>query len=808
MIKNYLLVAIRYLFRQKLFSIINILGLSVGIAAFYLIFLHVQDEFSYDNFHSDASRKYRIALERIYPEKVKYYAIVPHSIPVAMMNEIPEIESQVRIFGGENEFVVTIEDEDFTESNAYFADSNFFNFFNIPLLYGDPSTVLSDPNNVVITREKAEKYYDDINPVGEILTTEFGEMTISGVCEDLPGKSHLKYNFIGSIQRFPIMRQPLYAAFDAYAYIELAPGADPEKIEAKFPEIVEKYAAGEIESQNNVSYSDYKEAGNGYHYFLQPIKDIHLHSQLEMEISPNSNIKYVRLFILVALFVILIACINFMNLSTAKSTERAREVGIRKVVGADRKKLVFQYLVESFIISTISMLIGLLIVYLILPVFNQLAEKSLTMNLDHILNLGVLAVIVIVCGFLAGLYPAFILSSYRPAFVLKGKIGASGSGAILRKALVVFQFGISLVLVIFSLFVFIQIRYMINSDLGYSTEYVLTIPRANAFENNKEAFRQEIMKIPDVKEVALSNVIISSGLYFGWQCAVEQYGSEVMTTNGMVIDEHYLDALGIQLIKGRNFSNEFNDSLSVLINQSAIKEFGLTDPIGKKLISRTRQDSSIREYRIVGVVEDFHYLSMHQPINSFVLFHTSGEFGGGNFFNIKLSGNNTGQTIQQIENTWKEFVPEAAFEYEFLDEQINRLYSNEKKSEGIFWIFTLLAILIAAVGLFGLSAYTAQQRTKEFGIRKVFGAGFNNIILLLSREFARLIVISFLIAIPVGYLSTRSWLQNFEFRIDILDNSYIFVLAGIIGLLAAYITVFYQAVRAAAAKPAKSLRYE
>lgn len=585
-------------------------------------------------------------------------------------------------------------------------------------------------------------------------------------------------------------------------------GADPADVEARFPEIVDKYAAGEIEAQNDVSYEDYKAAGNGYNYFLQPLKDIHLHSQLELEISPNSNIKYVRLFILVAVFVILIACINFMNLSTARSSERAREVGIRKVVGADKGKLVFQYLVESFIISLLSLLIGLLIVNLILPVFNQLAEKQLTMQLDNPVNISILAAIVIICGFLAGLYPAFVLSRFRPAYVLKGKFRSSRSGAMLRKGLVVFQFGVSLILVIFSLFVFAQIRFMINSDLGYNKEQVVTIPRAAAFENSKEAFRQEIMKIPDVKEVALSNVVIASGFYFGWQCAVEEYGSEVMTTNGMVIDEHYLDALQMNLIEGRNFSEDFNDSLSVLINRSAIKEFGLKDPIGKKLISRTRQDSSIREYLIVGVVEDFHYLSMHQPINSFVLFHNSGQYGEGNIFNIKISGNNVNSTIRQIEVVWNEIAPDVAFEYEFLDDQINRMYADEKRSEGIFWIFTLLAIFIAAVGLFGLSAYTAQQRTKEFGIRKVFGAGFNNIIILLSREFARLIIIAFLIAIPLGYLGTRSWLQNFEFRIDIIENSYIFVLAGIAGLLVAYITIFYQALRAAGTKPAKSLRYE
>ncbi|MGC9343180.1 MAG: ABC transporter permease, partial [Bacteroidales bacterium] len=663
MIKNYLLVAIRYLFRQKLFSIINILGLSVGIAAFYLIFLHVQDEYSYDTFHQDADRKYRVALERIYPEKVKYYAIVPHSIPEAIMNDLPEVESMVRLFGGENEFVVTMGEEKFTESNAYFADSNFFEFFNIPLIYGDPGSVLSDPNNIVLTREKAEKYFGDKNPVGEIFTTEIGEATITGVCENLPGKSHLRFNFIGSIMQFPIMRQPLYAAFDAYAYIKLVEEADPEDVEARFPEIVDKYAAGEIEAQNEVSYEDYKAAGNGYNYFLQPLKDIHLHSQLELEISPNSNIKYVRLFILVAVFVILIACINFMNLSTARSSERAREVGIRKVVGADKGKLVFQYLVESFIISLLSLLIGLLIVNLILPVFNQLAEKQLTMQLDNPVNISILAAIVIICGFLAGLYPAFVLSRFRPAYVLKGKFRSSRSGAMLRKGLVVFQFGVSLILVIFSLFVFAQIRFMINSDLGYNKEQVVTIPRAAAFENSKEAFRQEIMKIPDVKEVALSNVVIASGFYFGWQCAVEEYGSEVMTTNGMVIDEHYLDALQMNLIEGRNFSEDFNDSLSVLINRSAIKEFGLKDPIGKKLISRTRQDSSIREYRIVGVVEDFHYLSMHQPINSFVLFHSSGQYGEGNIFNIKISGNNVNSTIRQIEVVWNEIAPDVAFEY-------------------------------------------------------------------------------------------------------------------------------------------------
>lgn len=808
MFKNYLLVAIRYLFRQKLFTIINILGLSVGIAAFYLIYLHVSDEFSYDSFHPDSKQKYRIALERIYPEKVKYFAIIPHSMPEAFRDEIPEIEEICRLFGGGNEFVVRMNEDEFVESHAYFADSNFFSFFDLPLIYGDPSKVLSDPNGVVLSREKALKYYGDRDPVGEIFTTEFGEFTVSGVFSPFPGKSHMKFNFVGSIYRFPLVQTPLYTAFDACAYIRLIKGAIPEEVEKKFPAVVEKYAAGEIQRQNNVSYEDYVEAGNGYNYFLQPIRDIHLHSQLENELEPNGNIRYVRLFLLIAIFVLVIACINFMNLSTARSSERSREVGIRKVVGAERYRLIFQYLVESFLVSLFSVLMAVLLVELLLPVFNQLAEKQLTLGLGDLKNILVLFGITVISGFLAGLYPAFVLSGFIPAQVLKGRHRSGNSGSLLRKGLVIFQFGISLILVIFSLFVFLQIRYMINTDLGFNKEFVITVPRAFSFENGTDAFRQEVMKLPDVEQVSVSNTPIANGFYFGWQCAVEEYGSEVMTTVAMVIDEYFLDALEIKLIQGRNFSEEFNDSLSVLINKAAITEFGLTEPIGKKLISRARQDSLIREYRIVGVVEDFHYLSMHQPVTSFVFFHSSSEFQGNGLFNIKLKGHDTQKTLAEIEGIWKEMNPGNTFEYEFLDQQIRMMYTNEKKSEGIFWIFTLLAILIAAVGLFGLSAYTAEQRTKEFGIRKVFGAGFNNIVLLLSREFARLIIIAFIIAIPVAYFGTRSWLNNFEFRINLLENSYIFILAGIAGLIIAYVTVFYQAVKAAFTQPSESLKYE
>jgi putative ABC transport system permease protein len=808
MLRNYFLVAVRYLLRQKLFTTINIIGLSTGIAAFYIIFLYVADEFSYDRFHDNSHRKYRIALERIYPEKTKYYAIVPHSLPEVMVEEIPEVEEKVRFFAGDNQFTLKIDDKEFTETRAFFADSNFFDFFKIPLLYGNPQTLLSDPNAIVLTHSKAKKYFGEENPVGKTLNTEFGEAIITGVCNDLPGKSHMQFNFIGNIKRFPIMNAPLFASFDVYAYVLLSENANPDKIEAKTNELIDIHAAKQIEERTGVGYEDYKAAGNGYKFFLQPITDIHLHSQLELEILSNGNIRYIRLFMLIAGFVLVIACINFMNLSTARSSERAREVGIRKLVGADRPSLIVQHLVESLFVSFISLIIALIIAELTLPVFNHLAGKDLSTNFGNIPNILTVSLIALAAGLLAGLYPAFVISGFQPVAIIKGKFRTSKAGAVLRKGLVIFQFGISILLIILSMFMYLQVRFMLNKDLGFNKEEVVTVPRANTFDTNLEAFRQEILNLPGVTSVGLSNVVLPSGFYFGWQCAVEQRGSDVITTNAMVVDDDFLETMQIEMLLGRDFSKDFNDSLSIIINHAAVKEFGLIDPVGKKLISRGNQDTIVRAYNIIGVTEDFHYLSLHMPVTSFVFFHTSSEFGGPAVFNIRLNSGDRNRSLEQIEELWKTMNPEAAFEYEYLDDQVGRQYLNEKKLEGIFWIFTLLAIVIAAVGLFGLSAYTAQQRTKEFGIRKVFGAGFENIILLLSMEFARLIIIAFFLAIPIGYFAAKSWLNNFEFRIGLLENSYVFLLAGLCGLLIAYTTILFQAVKAAMNLPAESLKYE
>jgi putative ABC transport system permease protein len=808
MLKSYLVIAFRYLRRQRLFTLINVLGLSVGIAAFYLIFLHVSDEFSYDNFHPNADDKYRIALERIYPGKTKSYAIIPHSIPVVFAGEIPEIKSFVRIIANVDEFRIRIGEEIFSERNAMFADSNFFDFFNVPLIHGDKSTVLSKPGNIVLTRETAKKYFGDKNPLGETIIAENEEFIVSGVCAGFPGKSHLDFNFVLSINFLPGMEHPLYTGFNVYSYIELIEDAEPERVESKFPEIVDRYAAAEIEEVNNVSYEDYVSAGNGYHYFLQNIKDIYLHSQLENEIRPGGDIRYVRLFILIAVFVILIACINFMNLSTARSGERAKEVGIRKVVGAPRYRLIFQFLTESFLIALASLFFAVILIELILPYYNNLAGKDLSLGLNRAPGILVIFGITLVSGLVAGIYPSFILSGYRPAKVLKGRFQSSRKGVMLRKTLVVFQFGISLVLIIFTLFVYRQVMYMVNRDPGYSYHNLVMIPRMVSFGDQKEAFRQEILKLPGIQNASLSNVPMGSGLYLGWQFAVERFGSEVMTTNVMVVDDSYINTMGMEILEGRNFSREFNDSLSVIINETAIREFGLTDPIGKKLLSRTRADSLVREFTIVGVVNDFHYLSMHQPVNSFGFLYIESPYSVTNFLNVKLSEGSVSSALNSIREKWEELNPEASFDYFFLSDTITKMYVNESRSIGIFTLFTFLSILIASIGLFGLATYSAEQRRKEFGIRKVFGAGFGSIVFLLSREFSRLIILAVLIAIPVGYFGTQRWLGNFEFSVNVFDSLYIFVIAGLAGLIIAYITIFYQALRSALTDPSRSLKYE
>lgn len=806
MFKNLIKVAFRNIWKKKLFSLINIVGLSVGIACFFLIIVNVRHESSYDKFQENGDRIYRVALERIYPDNVIFYAIIPYSIGEAMTADFPEIEKMTRVFDNNNPFMLRYEDKSYEEEKIFFVEQNFFEMFSVPLIKGTPETIFSTPNSMVMTKDTALKYFGDEDPVGKYLTSPQGQVLVSGICENVPENSHMEFDFLMSLNLIGLQNRPNYVSFSVHTYVMLKEDVSPGEVEIKMPGLVERYAAGPIQAQTGLSFKEYTTAGNGYNYFFQPIRDIHLHSNLEAEIKPNGNITYVYVLIAIAAFLIIIACVNFMNLATARSASRAREVGIRKIVGSTKGLLIRQFLFESLLTSLISVVIAASLVQLLLPIFNQLTRKQLEIQyLQDPFNIVFLLAIGLFVGLLAGLYPAFVLSSFRPVTVLKGRFTTSRSGTRMRNTLVVLQFAISIICIAMTILVYHQMNFMQKKDLGFDKENQIVVERAYVLQNRGEAFKQELRTLPGVVNVSGSNTLVSGGAYFGVMFKAEG-NPEVKTTRGMVIDDDFIETMGLTLTQGRGFSKEFNETNNVMINESTIKEFGWENPIGKTINRLGDTNEQTGDYTIVGVVEDFHYNSLHSPVNSFVLFGFDPSQRVYVNLNIKIRPENIASTIAAIEEKWKAFVPQEPLGYYFLDNKLDEMYGNEKTSGQIFSIFSLLAIVIACIGLFGLSAYMAELRTKEIGIRKVLGSTASKIVVLLSKDFAKLVGIAFVIATPLAYYAMTRWLQNFAFRSPV--HVWIFLLAGLAAVLIAQLTISFQALRAANTDPADALRFE
>ena len=799
-------VAFRNIWKKKLFSLINIVGLSVGIACFFLILINVRHESSYDKFQKNGDRIYRVALERIYPEKVIFYAIIPYSIGEAMAADFPEVERMTRVFDNNNPFMLRYKDKSYEEEKVFFVEQNFFEMFSIPLIKGTPETIFSTPNSMVMTQDTALKYFGDEDPVGKYLTSPQGQVLVSGVCENIPENSHMEFDFLLSLNLIGFQNRPNYVSFSVHTYVMLQEGVSHGEVEAKMPGLVKRYAAGPIQAQTGLSFKEYTAAGNGYNYFFQPIRDIHLHSNLEAEIKPNGNITYVYVLIAIAAFLIVIACVNFMNLATARSASRAREVGIRKIVGSTKGLLIRQFLFESLVMSLISVAVSAVLVQLLLPVFNQLTRKQLEIQfLKDPFNIVFLLAIGLFVGLLAGLYPAFVLSSFRPVTVLKGRFTTSRAGTRMRNALVVLQFAISTFCIAMTILVFRQMDFMQKKDLGFDKENQMIVERAYVLQNRGEAFKQELRTLPGIVRASGSNTLVSGGAYFGVMFKAEG-NPEVKTTRGMVIDEDFIETMGLTITQGRGFSREFNETNNVIINESTIKEFGWENPIGKKINRLGDTDELTGDYTIVGVVEDFHYNSLHNPVNSFVLFGFDPNQRVYVNLNIKIRPENISSAVSAIEEKWKAFIPQEPLGYYFLDDKLDEMYGNEKTSGQIFSIFSLLAIVIACIGLFGLSAYMAELRTKEIGIRKVLGSTASKIVILLSKDFAKLVALAFVIATPIAYYAMTRWLQNFAFRSPV--HVWIFLLAGLAAVLIAQLTISFQALKAANTDPANALRFE
>ena len=815
MFRNYWKVAIRSLIKRKWYTLINIMGLATGMAVCGLIVLFIHSELGYDDFQPNADRVYRIVLDRKYPGRTTSYAIIPVSIGEAARKEFPEVADVTGLqdFTNNGKLFVKAGDRSFEENHVLLADSNFFRVFATRLIEGDPVTALRKPFTTVLTESTARRYFGSTAAaMGKVVETEGNlRFTVTAVCPDLPDNSHMAYDILVSAASFPLQARN-YTGFSTYTYVLLNPHADPAVLQSKLPSIVEKYVSGEISRSFNMSYQQFQAAGNGYHYYLQPLPRIHLISDLEAEMRPNGSMRSIYIFGIVAVFILCIACVNFINLSTARSVERAKEVGIRKTFGSERHSLILQFLIESILVSLLSVVLAVVLMWLLLPLFGHLAGKDLSLRpLLSPVRLALLLVFGVVVGLIAGIYPAFVLSSFRPIKVLKGKFKSNKYSAALRNGLVVFQFAISIVLIVCTITVNRQMQYMLGDRLGFRKDHIIEIERTDLVDKQTNAFRTQLAAIAGVEMVSGANNLPGSNGFFG--TSFQPFGShQGVTGRGIIVDDRFAATLGLELKEGRFFSRDFpTDSLAMVLNEQAVAALGLKEPvIGARLTSPdgffNTPDGKTNVYTVIGVVRDFNYQTLHQAIAP-LFFTDVTKFGNAtNLTAVRVSGDRIGSALSSIQKTWRQFVPDRPFHFSFLDQRLADQYKSEQTIRRIFTVFAGLAIFIACIGLLGLAAYATQQRLREISIRKVLGAGAGSIIRMLSVNFLRLVTISALVAFPVAWMAMHAWLDSFVYRVPL--SWWIFVMAWALSLAITLLTTGYQALRAAMTNPVKALRSE
>ena len=815
MFSNYWKVAVRSLLKRKGLTLINILGLATGMAVCGLIVLFIGSELNYDDFQVNGDRVYRIVLDRKYPGRTTSYAIIPASIGEAVRKEFPEVVATTGLQDAtnRNQLFVKAGDKSFEESRVLIADSNFFRVFPAKMLEGDAVTALKKPFTAVLTEGTATRYFGSPGAaMGKVLETDGNlRLTVTAVCADLPDNSHMAYNFLLSAASFPLP-EPNYVGFSTYTYLLLSPHADPAALESKLPSIVEKYVSGVISRTFNMSYQQFQAAGNGYHYYLQPLRRIHLTSDLEAELRPNGSMRSIYIFGIVALFILCIACVNFINLSTARSIERAKEVGIRKTFGSERRSLMLQFLIESVLVSLLSVVLSIVLMWLLLPLFSQLSGKQLSLQpVFEPARLALLILFGVVVGLVAGIYPAFVLSSFQPIKVLKGKFKSNRYGAALRNGLVVFQFGISIVLIICTITVNRQMQYMLGDRLGFRKDHVIEIERSDLVDKQTNAFRTQLSAIAGVEMVSGTNNLPGGNGFFG--TTFQPYGGhQSVTGRGIIVDDRFAAVLGLQMKEGRFFSRDFpTDSVAMVLNEQAVAALGLKEPVvGARLTSPdgffNAADGKPIVYTVIGVVRDFNYQTLHQAIAP-LFFADITKFGNvTNLTAVRVQGDQFSSAIAAIGRTWRQFVPDHPFHYSFLDQRVAEQYKSEQTVRQIFTVFSVLAIFIACIGLLGLAAYATQQRLREISIRKVLGAGAGSIARMLSVDFLRLVTISAVAAFPIAWWAMHAWLDSFVYRVSL--SWWIFVLAWALSLAITLLTTGYQAIRAAMTNPVKVLRSE
>ena len=810
MISNYIKIAFRNLIRFKAYSAINITGLAIGMACCILILLYVYDEMSYDRFNKNSDRIYRIVVDGGLGENSFKAAVTAPPLRNALLQDYPEVEAVTRIrnFGFP---VLRYEDKVFSEEKFYWVDSTFFDVFTLNFIKGDPKTALKQPLSVVLTQKMAKKYFGNENPMGKIFNMDNRrDYKVTGVVKEFPENSHFHFDFLGSMSSYDFVDQQGWLNNSFYTYLLLRKDFPAEQFEAKLPALVQKYVYPVIERFLNVPMAELKKRGAKYQYVLQPLTDIHLYSNYDVELEPNGDISYVYIFSLIALGILLIACINFTNLATARSTNRLKEIGVRKTLGSSRQQLIKQFLTESILMTFIAVIISLIIIEIALPSFSDLVGKQLSINyLESVFSVPLLILFILLVGTIAGAYPALYLSSFNPVRVLKKETGNSGRNPWLRNSLVVVQFAVSIFLFIGTIIIYSQLDYISNKKLGFNKDQVVVVKKTDDIAikrpHNIESFVNDLKSIPGVIDASNSTQIF--GENFG-NTPYKMYGTnDNHIMNIMFADYDFASVYGIQMAQGRFYSREYGtDTTAIVINETAARDFGIADdPIGKQIVHAHANDEEADVYNVIGIMKDFNYQSLHQKIQPMII-HLFNSQGFGRNVSVKLSPNNMKKELSEINDVWHKYAGNQAFEYVFFDEDFAKAYAAEKRTGVIVSVFSILAIFIACLGLFGLAAFTTEQRTKEVGIRKILGASVPGIVVLLLKDFAKWVLISNIIAWPIAYLALNKWLEDFAYRVDV--SVWAFIIASVIAILIAIFTVSYQSIKAAIANPVKSLRYE
>ena len=806
MFRNYLTIAFRNLSRNKGFSAITILGLAMGLAACILIGLYVVDELSYDRYNEKADQIVRVVFRgTVKGGKINEAHVMP-PVAKALKIDYPEVLAATRLRHGGSPSI-TVGDKIYSGDALVFADSNFFQVFTLPFLKGNARTALDEPNNMVISERLAEKYFGNQDPIGKTVECKGwnSTYTITGVIRNVPENSHFHFDLFTSMTGLQEAKSTSWMVSEFFTYLVLPKGYDYKLLEAKLPQTVDKYIGPQLKQAMGMTIAEFRKNGNDLGLYLQPLTDIHLHSDMAYDLGNNGNMRYVYIFGAVGIFMLLIACINYMNLSTAAGSKRAREVGVRKVMGSRREELIIQFLTESGLTTALSLVLAIAIAFFALPLFNNLSGKNLTFQLiSRSLSMPVLLVLGMIVGVLAGGYPAFFLSSYTPATILKGKLTSLRRSMGLRSGLVVVQFFISVVLMIGTGVVYQQLDYIQSKELGYNKDQVLILQDTWALGKNQAVFQEELLRDPQVVHVSSSGYLPAGSSYNNnFTVYPDNENTQLVKTLRYDVDYDYLATLGLTLREGRNFAKEFGtDSTAVIVNETAATLFGWKKDVVNHTITNANNEGGKTTYRIIGVVKDFHFRSMHERIAPLVM--VLGKGAGTTI--VKIKTEDVRRLLERIKSSWDAFKPEMPFSYSFLDERFNATYEAEQKTGQILGVFAGLTIFVACMGLFGLATFMAEQRVKEIGVRKVLGASVVSVAVLLSREFLSLVVVAIALATPFAWYGMDRWLQDFEYRTTIAWP--MVLLIGGVAIVVALLTVSYQAVKAALMNPVKSLRSE